>query len=244
MRENDQFILDIKRLGINGEGIGFYNKLAIFVDDAIPGEGHEIVITKCEDKMAFGKTVSIKTTSEYRKNPECPNYGICGGCSVMHIDYEKMLEYKRNILIEALNRYTRLDTKSFEIKKTIGSEKIFGYRNKAQLPVKKFEQTSVCMMKKKSTELIPVKECLIQNPLIDKLNNKILEIADELGISSYLYKFNRGVLKYIVIRVNKNNEALVCFVCHEKNKKIVELANRVMKLEGVKSVYENFNTFW
>ena len=46
MKEQDQFILDIKRLGINGEGIGFYNKLAIFVDGAIPGEGHEVVVTK------------------------------------------------------------------------------------------------------------------------------------------------------------------------------------------------------
>ena len=46
MKENDQFILDIKRLGINGEGIGFYNKLAVFVEGAIPGEGHEISITK------------------------------------------------------------------------------------------------------------------------------------------------------------------------------------------------------
>ena len=49
MKENDQFILDIKRLGINGEGIGFYNKLAVFVEGAIPGEGHEISITKCDN---------------------------------------------------------------------------------------------------------------------------------------------------------------------------------------------------
>ena len=52
MKENDEFILDIKRLGINGEGIGFYNKLAIFVDDAIPGEGHNVKITKVEKNLA------------------------------------------------------------------------------------------------------------------------------------------------------------------------------------------------
>ena len=42
MKDNDRFILDIKRLGINGEGIGFYNRMAIFVPNAIPGEGHDI----------------------------------------------------------------------------------------------------------------------------------------------------------------------------------------------------------
>ena len=40
IKEGSEFILDIKRLGINGEGIGFYNRLAVFVDGAIPGEGH------------------------------------------------------------------------------------------------------------------------------------------------------------------------------------------------------------
>lgn len=241
MKENDQFILDIKRLGINGEGIGFYNKLAIFIDGAIPGEGHEISITKCDAKMAFGKSLNIKRVSPARKEAECEYYSSCGGCSVMHIKYDDMLKYKRDLVIEALNRYTRLDTRSFEIKPTVESEYKFGYRNKSQLPIKKFEETSVCMIKAKTNDLVPVSECKVTHPLINKLNKEIMKIVDELGISSYLYKFHRGVLKYLVIRVNKNNEALVCLVCYEKNNKIKELAKRIMSLEGVKGVYENFN---
>ena len=56
MKEQDKFILDIKRLGINGEGIGFYNKLAVFVENAIPGEGHDVCVTKVLNKMAFAET--------------------------------------------------------------------------------------------------------------------------------------------------------------------------------------------
>lgn len=243
MKEKDTFILDIKRLGINGEGIGFYNKLAIFVDGALPNEGHEIEITKLDKKMAFGKTLNIKRVSEYRREAECPYFLECGGCATMHIDYNQMLKYKRDILIEALNRYTRLNTRSFEIKPTVASKHTLGYRNKSQLPVKKYEgNTHVCMIKARSNDLLPIKECIVTNPLINRLNKEILEIVDELGISPYIYKFNRGVLKHLVIRVNKNNEALVCFVCYEKNAKLRELAERVIKLEGVKSVYENFNT--
>lgn len=241
MKIDDQFILDIKRLGINGEGIGFYNKLAIFVDNAIPGEGHEVIVTKCENKMAFAKSLNIKTPSNYRKDASCKYYDSCGGCAVMHIEYNQMLKYKRDILIEALNRYTRLDTKSFEIKSTLPSKEIYGYRNKSQLPVKKFDKNSVCMIKAKSNDLIPIDECIVSKPFINELNNKILNLQEELGISSYLYKFSRGILKYIVIRVNKNNEALVCLVCHEKSNKIIQLANRIMEIPGVKGVYENFN---
>lgn len=242
MKEKDTFILDIKRLGINGEGIGFYNKLAVFVDGAIPGEGHEVVVKKCENRMALAESLMIKTQSSSRKPAECPYYDSCGGCAVMHIDYEAMLKFKRDILIEALNRYTRLDTRSFEIKPTVPSKHIFGYRNKSQLPVKKIgDKLHICMIKAKSNELIPIENCLVTNPFINDLNRKILEIANELGISAYFSKFNRGVLRYLVVRANKQNEALVCFVCYEKNKKLQELAKRVIQLEGVKSVYENFN---
>jgi len=241
MKVDDQFILDIKRLGINGEGIGFYNKLAIFVDGAIPGEGHEVLVTKCENKMAFAKSVNIKRASNARKMAECPYYEACGGCAVMHINYDEMLKYKRDILIEALNRYTRLDTRSFEIRQTVPSKEEFGYRNKSQLPIKKFDKTNACMIKARSNDLLPIESCMVTRPFINELNNKILAIADELGISSYLYKFSRGILKYLVIRVNKNNEALVCLVCHEKSKKIMELAKRIIEIDGVKSVYENFN---
>jgi 23S rRNA (uracil-5-)-methyltransferase RumA len=241
MKEQDQFILDIKRLGINGEGIGFYNKLAVFVDGAIPGEGHEILVTRVEPKMAFGQTVQIKTESPARCEAKCQYYGTCGGCNVMHISYEKMLEEKRNLVIEALNRYTRLNTRSFEIKPTVPSPQIYGYRNKSQLAIKKDGKSYVCMTKKKSNDLLYVESCDVQNPLINKLNNEILAIIDELGITPYLYKFNRGVLKFLVIRVNKKNEAQVCFVCKEKTPKLRELAKRVIKLDGVKSVYENFS---
>ena len=70
IKVDDNFILDIKRLGINGEGIGFYNHVAIFVDGAIPGEGHNVTVTKVLDKMAFAKTVEIKHISLDRKIPE------------------------------------------------------------------------------------------------------------------------------------------------------------------------------
>ena len=63
MKEQDKFILDIKRLGINGEGIGFYKKLAVFVDNAIPGEGHNVCVTKVLNKMAFATASSKYATS-------------------------------------------------------------------------------------------------------------------------------------------------------------------------------------
>ncbi len=243
MKENDEFILDIKRLGINGEGIGFYNKLTIFVDDAIPGEGHNVKIEKLEKNLAYAKSLEIKHRSPDRIEPLCKHYYECGGCQVMHINYEKMLEYKRDLVIEAIKKYTKLNPKSFEIYPTIPSDKTTGYRNRSILPIKEGLDTNlhVCMIKKNSNYLTAIDTCVIQNPLINEINDKIIAIANKMHLKAYVQKYNRGLLRFISIRVNRNNEALVTLICGEKNAKIKELAKEVSKIPGVKGVYENFN---
>lgn len=241
MKEKDKFILDIKRLGINGEGIGFYNHMATFVENAIPGEGHNVEVVSVKDKMAFVKSLEIKTPSKHRVVPTCPYYEACGGCNVSHISYDKMLEFKRESVIEAITRYTKLNPRSFEIRNTIPSPNPFGYRNRSQLAVLKGnEMYSVGMLKEKSNSLVPIETCLVQKPLLNELNQLILKEAKDLGISVYMPKFGRGVLRYLLIRVNEANEALVCFACAEKNNKLRDLAKKIIVHPNVVGVYETF----
>ena len=241
IKVDDNFILDIKRLGINGEGIGFYNHVAIFVDGAIPGEGHNVTVTKVLDKMAFAKTVEIKHISEDRKIPECSYYNECGGCNTMHISQSKMAELKRDILIESINRYTKINTKKFEIKPTVTSNQ-FEYRNRSQLQVvKNINGSSVAMTKANSNIAVSIDNCLVQKNVINELNNKICKLIDKLNVSIFSYKNNKGIIRYITIRVNKKGEALVCLVCYEKSDKVNELAKEVIKLDNVIGVYKSFN---
>ena len=243
MKTSDNFILDIKRLGINGEGIGFYNRKAVFVEDAIPGEGHSVEIIKEQEKMCFAKSIEVKHKSPSRVTPSCPYYKECGGCNVSHIAYEKMLEFKKESVVEAISRYTHLNPRSFEIRNTVASDEIFHYRNRSQLQVvTKDDHLEVAMLKPNSNFTVPIQDCLVQKQRINELNRAILSFAEELNISSYIPKFSRGILRYILIRVNEVNEALVCFVCGEKSSKIKELAKRTITLEGVKGVYESLNT--
>ncbi|KHF29449.1 23S rRNA (uracil(1939)-C(5))-methyltransferase RlmD [Anoxybacillus sp. BCO1] len=42
LQQGQQFPLTIKRLGINGEGVGYFKKQVVFVPGALPGE--EVVV--------------------------------------------------------------------------------------------------------------------------------------------------------------------------------------------------------
>ena len=193
--------------------------------------------------MAYGKSKEIKHQVKSRKEPECPYYSECGGCNVMHIDYNEMLKYKKEILIEALNRYTTLNTKSFEIKDTIPSEYPLGYRNKSQLNVKKSDgKSDICMIKSKSNIIVPVEKCLVQKDLVNEINRKVLNIFDEAGIDPYVRKTNTGSIRYLVIRVTKDNKALVCIVTKNHEEKLKGIVSKILAIKEVVSLYENVNS--
>ena len=62
-------LLTIKRMGINGEGIGYYKRKAIFVPMAITGEIVEVKITEDLEKYAYGEVTKYKKMSEHRVKP-------------------------------------------------------------------------------------------------------------------------------------------------------------------------------
>lgn len=242
LRENDEVIVDIKRLGINGEGIAFYKKLAIFVEGALPGEGVNVRITKILKNMAFAEVIDFKHTSPSRVEPKCSYYGKCGGCQVMHVDYQKMLEYKRELVLEAITRYTKLNPRSFETFKTMGMESPYGYRFKSSLPLRRDEVTSVGMIKANTNIVVPINSCLNQNDIINNINKEVCKLIDKLGIEVYDHKENKGLIRYVVVRVSHfNKDAQVTLVVSKKETNLKPLAKAIMNIEHVVSVFESYN---
>lgn len=238
MKENANFILDIKRLGINGEGIGFYNRLAVFVDNAIPGEGHDVIVEKTTGNMAYAKSVGIKTPSKARVIPSCPHYYECGKCNVSHIAYNQALKFRKDLILESLNRYSKINYKSFEIKDADALNDGFYYRNYTDILVKKEKGEFKGYLK--TSKPIPFTDCLVTKSSIKKIVEDVLTKALEVDIPEYIPKFRRGVLKGLKIGINNLDEALVILVCNEKNSKIKSLALNLLKNEKIKGVYEEF----
>ncbi len=241
MDEKQSFILDIKRLGINGEGIGFYNKLAVFVKDAIPGEGVNIEITKTMPKMAFGKVIEYKKTSKSRVTPVCPYFSQCGACQTMHIDNVKMGEFKREAIIEAIRRYTKLNPQSFEIKPTITQENPFNYRNKSTLVVRRnMGKNAVSMIEEGTNKSFAIDSCMVQDEKINEINQKVIELSNELDIKSFGCEDYSW--RYLVTRVAKNTrESLICLVVKEFDHEIQEFAKSIVARKLADSVYVNVN---
>lgn len=234
--------LKIKRLGINGEGIGYYKRQAIFVKGALVDEEYSIMIDEVLSGYAIGHPVRSKSISNKRVKPFCPLYGKCGGCNLQHLSYESSLEAKRDLVIEAINRYSGVDPKSFEIKHTIGLDDPFGYRNKSSLPVCfDGEKTVLGIYEVETNKVVYIDDCPVQNQIVNKVNSEVLKLIDKHHVFAFNEKTKKGHLRYLVTRVGASTkEVQVTFITYQKMD-LSRLANDTMEVDGVESVYSDFN---
>ena len=98
--------IEIKKLGINGEGIGYIDRKIVFVPGALPQEEVVVEITKQTRSYYEGKLVSIIKSSKDRVNPSCKVYENCQGCTLLHLNYFKQLTAKKEAVREAIRKYT------------------------------------------------------------------------------------------------------------------------------------------
>lgn len=60
MEIGQKFPLTIKRLGINGEGVGFYKRNVVFVKGALPGEEVTVKVSKLQRNFAEAEILNIR----------------------------------------------------------------------------------------------------------------------------------------------------------------------------------------
>ncbi len=244
MKQGDLLDLDIKRMGINGEGIAYYKKLAIFIEQALPGEFVSVKIDEVYENRAIGTVENIIKPSPDRVTPFCPIYETCGGCQTQHIAYHAMLEHKRDILMKSFDRYAGLKINQKRIKPTLGARKPDHYRNKASLPVQMIRgKNTVGMYARQSNRFIQMDECPVQSVDVNRIIKTIIKLMDTYQMDGYDPKKKRGYVRHLVVRVGENTkEAQVSFIMLKKSNRIDELVQKLVSLEPtVVSVFEVIN---
>lgn len=232
--------LEIKKMGINGEGIAYYNRKIVFVDNALPKEKVKVEIVEETDRFIKADLKEIIVKSPFRCTPKCEKFDECGGCNLQHLKYEEQLYIKRELVIEALEKYSGLNPRKFEIKKTIGMSNPYNYRNKVSAPVKDLNGCAWGMYKPNTNHLVILHDCLVQYNDLNDCLNKIVKLMDKLGFKPK--SKNEGLIKYIVCRQsNHTKEIQVTLILGETKTDVTPLVDEIKNINNVVSIYTDIN---
>lgn len=188
MNLNEIYETKILRLNNEGEGVGIINGITTFIPYTLPNELVKVKINNIYDNYATGTLKEIIKKSSDRIDPICPYFYKCGGCNLMHLNYYKQLEFKKE-KIESI--FKKISNETIKVN-NIYSDKNLNYRNKITLKVNK---NKIGYYKEKSNELIEIDLCFL-------VDNKINDVIKNIKL--FIEKYQDNNINEIMIRIIDN----------------------------------------
>lgn len=244
MQKNDELILKIEDMGVDGAGIGKSDGMTFFVKDAVIGDVVRAKIIKLKKTYGYARLMELLEASADRVEPNCPYYRQCGGCQIQALSYEKQLEFKENKVrnnLERIGGFTKIPMEPI-----VGMDEPYHYRNKAQFPVGTDKEGHIVtgFYAGRTHTIIPNRDCALGLPVNREILDIVIDFMEKYHISAYDEKTGKGLVRHVLIRCGfSSREKMVCLIINGKSlphgEKLVEA---LRKIDGMTSISLNCNT--
>ncbi|WP_461226739.1 23S rRNA (uracil(1939)-C(5))-methyltransferase RlmD [Lacticaseibacillus suihuaensis] len=195
--KNEELTVTVEDLTYEGMGVAKLDGYPLFIEGVLAGEQAVIRVTKADKKYAFARLVNLLTTSPDRVAPRGKAYTQTGIAPLQHLAYQAQLTFKAT-QIRNLYQKAHLDV---PVLATLGMAQPFGYRNKAQIPVRDIAgQATTGFYKRRTHELVPLEDFYIQDPKIDAAVLVVRDLMRRYQVPAYDEASNRGVIRHIMVR--------------------------------------------
>ncbi len=236
--------VEISDIAFGGKGLVRINGMAVFVDQAVPGDQVLIRITRKKKNYAEAQVMELLKPSSDRVHPPCAYSGFCGGCKWQFLEYAVQLKYKRQHVQESLGHIAQI--RDARVHPTIPSPQIFGYRNKMEFTCTDRRWLTPEEMQQAESDkgfgiglhvpgtffkVFDTKKCLLQpdpgNQLLDDVRRFILSS----GLPAYGLRSHQGFWRFLMLRHSvAHNRWMVNMVTAAENRQVLRrLADILME---------------
>lgn len=197
-----------------GAGVGVVDGVTMHVTDLLPGERAQVGVDHRSPHRAeaWGHVeVRLGPASLHRTPPACPAAGRCGGCAWQHLAYPAQLQHKA-ARVEAALTALPLERRPTPAP-IVAAPRTLGYRNRGKYVVGEAGgQLTLGAFAPRTHDVIDTLGCRVVAPIIDELAASIRGLAQAHGVRAYREQKRTGELRYVVVRANRHDEALVGLV--------------------------------
>lgn len=209
----------------------------IFIPNVVPGDVVDVQTLKKRKAYYEGKAVKFHELSEYRVDPICEHFGVCGGCKWQNMKYSQQLAFKQNEVKNHLQRIGKIELPEFE--DILGSEKQFFYRNKMEfsfsnsrwLTEKEIGSTEDLgnrnalgfHIPKMWDKILDINKCYLQEDPSNAIRNEIRAFANEHNLAFFNPREHSGLLRTVMIRTVSTGEIMVLIQFFEDDRENREL---------------------
>lgn len=227
--------VEIVDVAAEGNSIAKIDGMVVFIPYGAPGDKADVKLDRKKHSYAEGHIVKLNTPSPLRVEPVCEHFGVCGGCRWQHLPYSFQIKAKQQQVKDALDRIAKVPYP--EISPILGSESIYGYRNKMEYTFS--NKSWLTFEQLKSGEEFPdrdaagfhipgsfdkvldIRKCHLQDELGNRLRLFVKQYAKENGLPFYDIKQQQGLVRTMMIRIASTGETMVVMVFGHDDKKAI-----------------------
>lgn len=237
--------IEITDVAAEGNAIARVDNMVVFIPYGAPGDVADIKIDRKKHSYAEGHITALVTPSAIRVKPVCEHFGTCGGCRWQHLPYQFQIAAKQRQVKDALDRIAKI--KYPGIMPILGSECIFGYRNKMEYTFSNKSWLTFEQMRSGEEypdrdaagfhipgafdKVLDINKCHLQDDPGNRIRLFVKRYCKENGLPFYDLRAQHGFMRTLMIRIASTGEVMVVAVVGNDDMTAVETMLKAVAAE-------------
>jgi 23S rRNA (uracil1939-C5)-methyltransferase len=172
----------VESLDHEGHGVARAGGKVVFIDGALPGERVTFLTRRYKRSFDSAEVEQLLSESPWRTTPRCPHFGVCGGCSLQHLEFDAQVAVKQRILEDNLWHIGRV--RPGQLLAAVRGP-AWGYRHRARLSARYVARKGGALVgfrEKRSSHVADMLSCAVLAPPVSGLIVPLRELVSGLSI--------------------------------------------------------------
>jgi 23S rRNA (uracil1939-C5)-methyltransferase len=201
-------IYTIESIDIEGQGVAHHEGKVVFVSGGLTGETVRAQLTRSKVTYDKARVIEVIKPSSQRVVPACAHFGVCGGCSLQHIELSTQVAVKQRALEDQLLHIGKLKADTL-LAPIAGFG--WGYRYRSRLSVKYVAKKNTVLVgfhERANAYIADIKNCAVLPPHVSDLLMPLRELIGQLTVRSYVPQIEVAVGEVDTVLLMRHLEPL------------------------------------